>query len=336
MVDREIIRGYCGAPDNMVIARYSRHMWEEPVISGDVGSGTIFFSYCNLRCCFCQNYEISELHRGRDVSVSEFADICLELEGALVNNINLVSPTIYADKIVMGLSMARAKGLSIPIVYNTSGYDNVDTIKMLDGYIDIYLPDLKYYSDEYAIKYSGVSNYFSMASRAIDEMYHQVGAPVIENGIMKKGVIVRHLVIPGLEAEAKKIIKYLYFKYHDNIFISIMSQYTPVVLSERFPELNRKITDREYEKVVSYISEKGFENVFVQEGEAAAESFSQIAANIGVSRIPSYSGAARSLRKHAAELFSSSKEASPFPIPRNRRDVFTGNPFSTPSTNASA
>ena len=203
--------GYCGASDEMVIARYSLHMWEEPCISGNNGSGTIFFSYCNMRCCFCQNYEISELHKGRIVSIEEFSNICLELQEGGANNINLVTPTHYVPWIVEGLKLAKESGLTIPIVYNTSSYENVETIQMLEGLIDVYLPDLKYYDNCYGEKYSKCRDYFQYASKAIDEMVRQIGNMKIdENGIMRRGVIVRHLLLPGHLEDSKKIIKYLY------------------------------------------------------------------------------------------------------------------------------
>ena len=265
--------GYCGAPSDMVIARYSRHMWEEPVLSGDKGSGTIFFSYCNMRCSFCQNYEISEFHKGRIVNIDEFSDFVMDLQNNHVYNINLVTPTMYVPKIIEGIKLARDKGLVLPVVYNTSSYENVDTIKMLDGTIDIYLPDLKYYDDQLGEKYSNCSDYFKYASLAIDEMVRQV--PKIEidsNGIMKKGVIVRHMIMPGCVYDSKRIIKYLYLKYHDNIIISIMNQYTPV-RDSKYQELNRRVYEEEYEEVVDYAYDLGVRNAFTQEGESQEISF---------------------------------------------------------------
>lgn len=265
--------GYCGADNEMVIAKYSLHMWEEPCISGEKGSGTIFFSYCNMRCCFCQNYEISELHKGRTVSVEEFSDICLKLQEMGANNINLVTPTHYVPWIVKGLRLAKGKGLNIPIVYNTSSYENVSTIKMLEGLVDIYLPDLKYYDDSLGIKYSKCNNYFKYASVAIDEMVKQIGKMEIDNnGMMKKGVIVRHLLLPGHLEDSKKIIKYLYDKYHDNIIISIMNQYTPVRVLE-YDELNHKVTEDEYDELINYAYDLGVRNAFIQEGDTQDISF---------------------------------------------------------------
>lgn len=265
--------GYCGAPYDMVIARYSLHMWEEPVISGETGSGTIFFSYCNMRCCFCQNYEISELHKGKLVSIEEFSDICLELQERGANNINLVTPTHYVDKIIEGLKIARKKGLVIPVVYNSSGYENVETIKKLEGLVDIYLPDFKYYDDIYSLKYSKAKNYFECASSAINEMVRQVNSVEIDdNGIMKKGVIVRHLLLPGMLEDSKKIIKYLYDTFGDKIIISIMNQYTPVRELD-YDELNKSVSDHEYDELIDYAYDLGVRNAFIQEGETQKASF---------------------------------------------------------------
>ena len=273
-VDREKGEvGYCGAPYDMVIARYSLHMWEEPVISGEAGSGTIFFSYCNMRCCFCQNYERSELHKGKLVSIEEFSDICLELQERGANNINLVTPTHYVDKIIEGLKIARKKGLVIPVVYNSSGYENVETIRKLEGLVDIYLPDLKYYDDIYSLKYSKAKNYFECASSAINEMVRQVNSVEIDdNGIMKKGVIVRHLLLPGMLEDSKKIIKYLYDTFGDKIIISIMNQYTPV-RELAYDELNKSVSDHEYDELIDYAYDLGVRNAFIQEGETQKASF---------------------------------------------------------------
>ena len=265
--------GYCKAPSNMVIARYSKHMWEEPVLSGDKGSGTIFFSYCNMGCCFCQNYELSELHKGRVVLVEEFANICLELQSSGVHNINLVTPTMFVPNIIDGICLARDKGLDIPVIYNTSSYENVDTIRMLDGIVDIYLPDLKYYDEELAFKYSNVYDYFKYASLAIDEMVRQVPkVEIADDCMMKRGVIVRHMVMPGGVEDSKKIIQYLYDKYRDNIVIRIMNQYTPVRKC-KFTELNRKVSDLEYNEVIDFAYDIGVRMAFVQDGDSQDVSF---------------------------------------------------------------
>ena len=273
-VDRENGEvGFCGAGDELVIARYSLHMWEEPVLSGETGSGTIFFSYCNMRCCFCQNYEISELHKGRAVSIEEFSDICLELQNSGANNINLVTPTHYVTWLVKGLKLAKERGLTIPVVYNSSGYDSVDAIRMLEGLVDIYLPDLKYYNNVYGEKYSKCREYFKYSSLAIDEMVKQVGNVEIDcNGIMKKGVIVRHMMMPNNLEDSKKIIKYLYDKYHNDVIISIMNQYTPVRKLE-YETLNYKVSDIDYDELIDYAYDLGVRNAFIQEGSTQDESF---------------------------------------------------------------
>ena len=232
--------GYCGAGSEIVIAKYYLHQWEEPCITGRNGSGTIFFTYCNLRCLFCQNYKISTLNYGIGISVDRFSDICLELQDRGATNINLVTPTHFVPLIIDGIKLAKSRGLGIPIVYNSSGYENVDTIKMLDGIVDVYLPDFKYYSDEYAIKYSKCRNYFKYASLVIDEMVKQKGiCKFDDDGNIISGFIVRNLLLPRMEEESKKILKYLYDKYGDNIYISVMNQYTPIRKCE-YNELNRK------------------------------------------------------------------------------------------------
>ena len=273
-VDRDISVGICGASNKIKVARASLHMWEEPCISGDNGSGTIFFSYCNLQCIYCQNYELSKNHLGKEISVLELSDICLDLQSKGANNINLVTPTHYVPEIIEALKIAKSKGLSIPIVYNTSSYENIDTIKMLDGIIDIYLPDLKYYDDYYAINYSHVKDYFKVASQCIDEMYRQVGKPEFnDDGIMTKGVIVRHLCLPGLKDDSKKILEYLYNTYHNDIYISIMNQYTPVRKFNRFKNLNNLLSEDDYDEIIDYALDIGITKAFIQEGETQKESF---------------------------------------------------------------
>ena len=274
MVNRENGQlGYCGCGKDMVIARYSLHMWEEPCISGNKGSGTIFFSGCNLKCIFCQNYNISTLNKGRVVSVEEFSDICIKLQDKGANNINLVTGTMYIPLIVKGIKLAKEKGLKIPVVYNTSGYDSIEGIKMLGGIVDVYLPDLKYYSDGIAIKYSKCNNYFKYATKAIEEMYMQVGKPVIDNnGIIKRGVIVRHLMLPNNSNDSKKIIKYLYDKYKDNIIISIMNQYTPIRYLD-YEELNHRVNNYEYDSVVNYAYDLGIKKAYIQDEGTDNDSF---------------------------------------------------------------
>lgn len=271
-VNRYIETGYCKAKAKIKVVLASVHMWEEPCISGENGSGTIFFSHCNMGCIYCQNYKISKGY-GKEISVKRFKEICLELQSKNVNNINLVTPTHYTPLIKKGILKAKEEGLTIPIVYNTSSYENVDTIKMMNNIVDIYLADLKYYDDTYARKYSNAPNYFNYATMAIDEMYKQVGKPKFnKKGIMKKGLIVRVLLLPNRVEDAKKIIKYLHDKYDDNIFISIMNQYTPVK-KLKYDELNRKVQDSEYDELINYACDIGVVNAYIQEGETQKESF---------------------------------------------------------------
>jgi len=265
--------GFCKAGNKIKIARYSLHFWEEPCVSGENGSGTIFFSGCNLKCIFCQNYDISFNNNGKEISIERFADICLELQNKGALNINLVTPTIYIPLIKEGLILAKEKELNIPIIYNTSGYESVDSLKELDGLIDIYLPDFKYYDNELAKKFSSASNYFEVASLALKEMYRQVGRPVIKNDIMKKGVIVRHLLLPKHVDDSKKVIKFLYDNYKDNIYISIMNQFTPVRKIDKYNELNETVEENEYDELIDYALDIGVKNAFIQEGETCKESF---------------------------------------------------------------
>lgn len=266
--------GYCGATDELVVARAALHMWEEPCISGDNGSGTVFFSRCPVGCVYCQNYSIAKGLSGKGITIERLSDIFLELQNKNANNINLVTPTHYVPQILEAITIAKKKGLIIPIVYNTSGYEKVETLRLLDGFVDIYLPDLKYRDEYISRKYSNARDYFKYASKAIEEMVRQIGSPVFdEYGIMKKGVIVRHLILPGFIEDSKNIIKYLYKTYGSSIYISIMNQYTPLPHVNKYPEINRKIEDKEYDEVVNYAIGLGVENGFIQEGETALESF---------------------------------------------------------------
>ena len=273
-VDRTTTIGACGANDKLKLAYYSLHQWEEPVISGDRGSGTIFFSNCNLKCIFCQNKKISTGGYGKEITDERFIEICLELQEKGAHNINLVTPTHYVPIIGEILHKIKGKELSVPIVYNTSSYENIHTLMMMRGIVDIYLADLKYYDDKLAKKYSKVDNYFEYATLAIDEMYRQVGPCSFDkDGMMKSGLIVRVLILPGEAEDAKKIIKYLYATFGNYIFISIMNQYTPIINSKRYPNLNRKVTDKEYDEVIKYALSIGVENAFIQEGDTQEESF---------------------------------------------------------------
>lgn len=274
LIDRTKTPGVCGVKDKLIVARTSLHNWEEPPISGTSGSGTIFFSGCNLKCIFCQNYQISTKLIGQEITTNDLANICLNLEKKGAHNINLVTPTHFVPLIIEGLKLAKEKGLKIPIVYNTSGYEKKETIKMLDGIVDIYLPDMKYYNDEYAIKYSHAPNYFKYAKEALEEMYKQVGKPKFnKDGLMTKGIIVRHLMLPGLKEDTKEILKYLYDTYKDNIYISIMNQYTPIKEFKRFTELNNKVSENDYNEIIDYAIDLGIKKAFIQEGETQSESF---------------------------------------------------------------
>ncbi len=258
--------GRCKATDKVKIALASVHNFEEPCISGTNGSGTVFFSNCNLKCVFCQNYKISQQGLGKEISIEELADIFIEQQNKKVENINLVTPTMYIYHIIEAIKIARKKGLNIPIVYNTNGYENVETIKKLNGYIDIYLPDLKYYDNDLAFKYSGIKNYFENATEAIKEMYNQVGAPVLdENGIMKKGVIIRHLVLPNNLQNSKDVLKWINDNIDNKVFVSVMAQYFPTHRAKDFPELNRKLTKEEYEEIENFLYSLNLDNGYIQE-----------------------------------------------------------------------
>ena len=258
--------GRCKSTDKIKIALYSIHNFEEPCISGEKGSGTIFFSNCNMNCVFCQNYEISQLGRGKEITIEELENVMIKQQERNVQNINLVTPTSYALHIVEAIKIARKKGLEIPIVYNTNGYESVETLKLLEGYVDIYLPDLKYYYDDLAKKYSKVDNYFEIATKAIQEMYRQVGTPVLdENGVMKKGLMIRHLILPNEVQNSKKVLKWIKENIDSNVYVSIMAQYFPTYKAKEIPEIARKITKEEYEKVENYLYELDLENGYIQE-----------------------------------------------------------------------
>ena len=272
-IDRYENVGICGATNKIKVAYYSLHHWEEPVISGNNGSGTVFFSHCNLKCIFCQNKKISTLGYGKEITIKRLQNIYLELQEKGAHNINLVTPTHYVPLIVKSLKNLKGNDLKIPIVYNTSSYENVETIKMMDGLVDIYLADFKYFDNKIGKNYSNCDNYFEVASMAIDEMYKQIGNPVIKNNLMVKGLIVRILLLPGHKEDAKNIIKYLYDKYGDKIYISIMNQYTPVTKTLIFPNLNWTVTDGEYADVINYACDLGVTKAFIQDGCTADESF---------------------------------------------------------------
>ena len=270
-------KGICGQTENLKVARAALHFWEEPCISGDEGSGAVFFSGCPLHCVFCQNENIANGTVGKEISLERLVDIFLELQEKRANNINLVTPGHFVPQIVKALDQARKEGLTLPVVYNTSSYETVDTIKMLEGYVDIYLTDFKYMSPVLSKKYSHAPDYAEVAKAAIAEMVRQTGKAVFVNGdednLILSGTIVRHLTLPGCMADSMQILKYLHDTYGDMIYISIMNQFTPLSNLEKYPELNRRITDEEYETLVDYAIEIGIENGFIQEGNTAEESF---------------------------------------------------------------
>lgn len=280
--------GYCGQTARLRAARAALHMWEEPCISGAAGSGAVFFSGCSLRCIYCQNHDIALGQTGREISVSRLSEIFLELQQKGAANINLVTPTHFLPTIACALQQARLDGLSLPVVYNCGGYEDVDALKLLEGLVDIYLPDLKYRSAELSAEYSHAPDYFEKAKSALAEMFRQVGRPVFsaparfvsENAVypadtpmLRRGMIVRHLVLPGQVKDSKKILHYLHDTYKNDIYISVMCQYTPLSHVADYPGLNRPVTPTEYRRVVDYCMRLGMDNVYVQEGDVARESF---------------------------------------------------------------
>mgnify|MGYP002783070756 CR=1 FL=1 len=266
--------GFCKASDKIKIARATLHLWEEPPISKGNGSGTVFFSYCNFNCVFCQNHEISQEFSGMEISIERLSEIFLELQEKGANNINLVTPTHYVPQIIEALKIAKKNGLIIPILYNTNSYDSLETIKSLNGLIDVYLPDFKYFNDKYAIKYSKVKNYALNATKIIDEMLNQVGIPKFDSdGRITKGVIVRHLMLPGLLFDSKKVIDLLYNRYSDNIYISLMNQYVPMFKACEYPEINKPLNPKHYDSLIDYALEIGVKNGFIQEDGTNNTSF---------------------------------------------------------------
>lgn len=266
--------GRCKSNANVKIALASLHKFEEPCISGKNGSGTVFFSNCNLRCTYCQNYEISHLGKGKEITIKELADIFINQQENGAHNINLVTPTMYVYQIIDAIKIAKQNGLTIPIIYNTNSYENVETIKLLKGYIDIYLPDLKYFSNELSKKYSKADNYFENATQAIKEMYSQVGGPVFnENGLLKKGVIIRHLVLPHYLQNTKNILKWIKNNLPDDIYVSVMAQYFPCYKAVNDDKINRKLTKHEYKIIEDYIYLIGLENGYLQDLEENEEQY---------------------------------------------------------------
>lgn len=266
--------GVCGVSAEIRVARAALHYWEEPCISGKRGSGAVFFSGCSLHCVFCQNREISDGKAGKLISKERLSDIFMELADKGANNINLVTPGQYIPDIVWAVNDAKSRGMKLPIIYNTSGYENVTELKLLEGIVDVYLPDFKYMDSTLSARYSRAKDYPSVAKKALSEMVRQQPDVVIDDatGLIQKGVIVRQLLLPGHVNDAKAVLKYLYDTYHDHVYISMMSQFTPIALKD-YPEINRTVTRREYERLVDYALEIGITNAFIQEGDVAKDSF---------------------------------------------------------------
>lgn len=266
--------GVCGVSSEIKVARAALHYWEEPCISGKRGSGAVFFSGCSLHCVFCQNREISDGKEGKVISKERLSDIFMELAGKGANNINLVTPGQYIPDIVWAVNNAKSRGMKLPIIYNTSGYENVTELKLLEGIVDVYLPDFKYMDSTLSAMYSRAKDYPSVAKQALSEMVRQQPDVVIDDatGLIQKGVIVRQLLLPGHVNDAKTVLKYLYDTYHDHVYISMMSQFTPIALKD-YPEINRTVTRREYERLIDYALEIGITNAFIQEGNVAKDSF---------------------------------------------------------------
>lgn len=266
--------GVCGVSSEIKVARAALHYWEEPCISGKRGSGAVFFSGCSLHCVFCQNREISDGKEGKVISKERLSDIFMELAGKGANNINLVTPGQYIPDIVWAVNDAKSRGMKLPIIYNTSGYENVTELKLLEGIVDVYLPDFKYMDSTLSARYSRAKDYPSVAKQALSEKVRQQPDVVIDDatGLIQKGVIVRQLLLPGHVNDAKAVLKYLYDTYHDHVYISMMSQFTPIALKD-YPEINRTVTKREYERLVNYALEIGITNAFIQEGDVAKDSF---------------------------------------------------------------
>lgn len=266
--------GVCGVSSEIKVARAALHYWEEPCISGKRGSGAVFFSGCSLHCVFCQNREISDGKEGKVISKERLSDIFMELADKGANNINLVTPGQYIPDIVWAVNDAKSRGMKLPIIYNTSGYENVTELKLLEGIVDVYLPDFKYMDSTLSARYSRAKDYPSVAKQALSEMVRQQPDVVIDDatGLIQNGVIVRQLLLPGHVNDAKAVLKYLYDTYHDHVYISMMSQFTPIALKD-YPEINRTVTRREYERLVDYAIEIGITNAFIQEGDVAKDSF---------------------------------------------------------------
>lgn len=266
--------GVCAATDKIKVARAELHLWEEPPISCDKGSGTVFFSHCNLKCVFCQNHEISQEYNGAEITIERLSNIFLELQEKGASNINLVTPTHYVPQIMEAIEIAKNNGLTLPILYNTNGYDTLDTIKLLDGYIDVYLPDFKYFDDKYCKKYSKANNYSDNILPILEEMVRQTGTPSFDDkGRILKGVIIRHLMLPGLLFDSKKVIDQIYTTFGDKVYVSIMNQYTPMHKAILYPEINKHLNPKLYDSLINYASDIGITNGFIQDEGSNTEEY---------------------------------------------------------------
>lgn len=274
MINRNDHPGYCGVKNKIRAAKACLHKWEEPCVSGINGSGAIFFSNCNMKCVFCQNHDISQEGFGKEISVASLADIMLRLQKNNAHNINLVSPTPYIYHIKEAVNIAKNNGLAIPVIYNSNGYENTEALSCLEGLIDIYLPDLKYYDDKYSIKYSKAPGYFEHAASAILEMYRQVGNPVVnDNGILTKGLMIRHMMLPGLLFDSKKIVDWVIENLPPAVYLNIMCQYTPMYNAKDYTEINKKLNYKHYESLIDYAVSIGLENGFMQAQDSADEQY---------------------------------------------------------------
>ena len=266
--------GRCKAGKDIKIALADLHFYEEPCISGENGSGTIFFSGCNLNCKFCQNYKISQNIYGKQIEIEELAEEFLKLQNRKANNINLVTAFMYVPQIIKAIEIAKKRGLIIPIIYNSSGYESIETLKLLEGYIDVYLPDLKYYYNDLAKEVSNINNYFDVATEAIKEMYKQVGPPKFdENGMIKKGLMVRHLILPNYLENSKKVLEWLKLNLDNEVFINIMAQYFPSYKALETKDLNRKLTESEYKEIENFVFELNIQNGYMQDLEENEEQY---------------------------------------------------------------
>jgi putative pyruvate formate lyase activating enzyme len=276
-VDRRNSTGYCKCTDKIKAALASVHMWEEPPISGTRGSGTVFFSGCSLRCVFCQNYDISQENNGIEITTERLSDIFIEQQNRNVHNINLVTAGHFLPQVAYALKIAKKKGLKIPVVYNSGGYEKVEALKLLDGLVDIYIPDIKFFSSEISKKYASCENYFEYASKAVKEMFRQTGGLQLDDsGIMKKGIIIRHLILPGCRKDSEKILDFIKGNFGNDVYVSLLNQYMPMYKATQIKELNRRLTTFEYQKVTDYFLDIGLENGFVQEKSSAQKKYTPI------------------------------------------------------------